>query len=285
MTAPQRLIEGEDEFERDLILSARGDRPGRRALDLMLVGLGVEASKLPAALASSTASVGASSKIGGIMLAKWLVTGVVIGFAAIGGVEAIGGALEHRSPHTAQAPKPSLGPAPSPASTSEGVSPLEPREDTPSMAPAASSAVVPDVRPRVATSSAAEVSTAPTPLASERSRSSGGSSKGPAFGSFAVEGAQVPQNSLAAEMRLVDAARRAVLSGDSRGALSTLGSYERAFPNGALAPEATVLKVRALLAVGDRAGAQALGQHVIDRAPRSEHADAVRTALGLPSNP
>jgi hypothetical protein len=86
-------------------------------------------------------------------------------------------------------------------------------------------------------------------------------------------------------MRLLDAARRALADHDPRGALSTLSSYERAFPNGALRPEASVLKVRALLAVGDRAGAAALAQRVIENAPRSEHAGAVRAALGLRSNP
>jgi hypothetical protein len=86
-------------------------------------------------------------------------------------------------------------------------------------------------------------------------------------------------------MRRLDAARSALASGEPRSALSAILSYERAFPNGALQPEATVLKVRALLAAGDRAGAEALGRRVIEHTPRSEHAGAVRAALGLRSNP
>jgi TolA-binding protein len=107
----------------------------------------------------------------------------------------------------------------------------------------------------------------------------------PAVGSFAPEVAQAPPTSLAEEMRLLDAARRVLASGDPQSALSTLVKYERAFPHGALRPEASVLKVRALLAAGDRAGAEALGQRIIEQAPRSEHADAVRAALGPRSNP
>ncbi|HEY3257130.1 MAG TPA: hypothetical protein VGJ91_24400 [Polyangiaceae bacterium] len=284
MTAPQRLIEGDDEFERELIRSAHGDRPSPRALDLMLLGLGVEASKLPSAVSSSTAGAGAGGKIGAAMLAKWLVTGLAIGLAAIGGAEAIHGALEHRGRQPGQTPKPLLGFAPSLAASSQRLSPLAPREGALSRAQTASSAVGPGARPRVAAGPVAERAGARTPLASEPS-SSAFSAKGPAFGSFALEDAQAPPSSLALEMRLLDAARRALLSGDPRSALSTLGSYERAFPNGALGPESSVLKVRALVAAGDRPSAQALGQRVIEGAPRSEHAVAVRAALGLPSNP
>jgi TolA-binding protein len=100
-----------------------------------------------------------------------------------------------------------------------------------------------------------------------------------------VETGQAQPATLAEEMRLLDGARHALASGDARSALSNLASYERSFPSGALRPEASVLKVRALLAAGDRTGAEALGQRVIERAPRSEHADAVRAALGIRANP
>jgi TolA-binding protein len=100
-----------------------------------------------------------------------------------------------------------------------------------------------------------------------------------------LEAAPVPPTSLAQEMRVLDAARRVLASGDPQSALATLVEYEREFPNGALRPEASVLKVRALLAAGDRAGAEALAQRIIERAPQSEHADAVRAALGARSNP
>ena len=83
----------------------------------------------------------------------------------------------------------------------------------------------------------------------------------------------------------LDAARRALASGAPQSALATLTTYERAFQNGVLRPEASVLKVRALLAAGDRAAAAALGQQVIEQAPNSEHAVAVRAVLGLRSNP
>ncbi len=286
MTAPRRLIEADDELERDLIRSAHADRPSHRALERMLLGLGVELSHLPSAMASPTPGVATSGKIAGTVLAKWLVTGVAIGVAAISGAQAVGRALEHEGARAVEAPKRAVAPStPSAGSASYRVSP-GPREGTPSMAQTSPSSP-PSARPRAAASPAPEAAGVPFPLAfapvaSEPSAVSPGLR---AVGSFALETAQAPPASLAAEMRVLDAARRVLASGDPRSALATLVKYEQAFPNGALRPEASVLKVRALLAAGDRAGAEALGQRIIEHAPRSEHADAVRAALGPRSNP
>jgi TolA-binding protein len=278
------LIEAADEFERDLIRSAHQDRPSQHALERMLLGLGVP--QLPAAISSAAPGAATSGKIAGTVLAKWLATGFAIGLAAIGGAEAVERALEQRGSHAAEASKSGVALSASAASASYRGS-SAPREGAISLAQTAPSAVVPSAPHRVALSpvqeaAGAAASRAPSPIASEASPSSVSL---PALGSFALEAAPVPPTSLAQEMRVLDAARRVLASGDPQSALATLIEYEREFPNGALRPEASVLKVRALLAAGDRAGAEALARRIIERAPQSEHADAVRAALGARSNP
>src|SRR5205814_812074 len=61
-----------------------------------------------------------------------------------------------------------------------------------------------------------------------------------------------PRPDVAREVSALDAARRALVAGDATEALRLLTSLERV-PRRALVPEATVLRVRALLARGDGA--------------------------------
>jgi len=286
VTAPQRLIEADDEFERDLIRSAHADRPSPHALECLLLGLGVELSKLPPAVASTAPSVASGGKLGGAVLAKWLTAGVGIGLAAMGGADAVTRLVEHRDPQI-ERPAAPIGLVPARAAVPPALAASSAPEDasaTPSVAP---SVVVPDVAAAVTTgSSSAAVQESPprATAVSEAERATNSFSAEPAARKAFALPAQPPAT-LAQEMQLLDEARRALAGGAARGALAALASYERAFPNGALQPEASVLQVRALLAAGDRAAALALGRRVIARAPLSEHAVAVRAALGLQSNP
>jgi TolA-binding protein len=275
MSAPRRLIEADDELERELIRSAHGDGPSDRALERMLLGLGVEVSKLPPTLASASPSAAASSKIPGALLAKWLAAGMAIGAVTSSGAQLIGGTVDPQVPSLARTSESSLGRAAPPAPSQ--LSP--PSQATPAPTLPAS-AVLPTTRPRPAPQLGL-----PAPAAAESSSSAETTAQQPALGSFALEPPPARPATLADEMRLLDAARRALADRDASTALSRLASYESAFPNGALQPEESVLKVRALLAAGNRAAAEALGKRVIERAPRSEHADAVRAVLGLATNP
>ena len=123
MTAPQRLIDADDEFDRELIRSAHDDRPSHRALERMLLGLGVELPKSSSAASSSAASTTTSGKMGAAVLAKWLVTGVSIGLATIGGAEVVGRALEHRDPGVADPRKVFVRPAPPLAASAQPANP------------------------------------------------------------------------------------------------------------------------------------------------------------------
>ena len=288
MTAPQRLIEADDEFERDLIRSAHHDRPNQRALERMLIGLGVEVSMLPSAIASPASGVAAGGKVGAAVLAKWLAAGVAIGLSAVGGAEVVGHALEPPAPRTAAARQTFIERPSSPKASAYRVVPAASGECADSTALASPSPSASAARARVNASPVLEAAGAPSVIASPSAsaRSSGAISLDlPALGSFALPGAQTSPPPLVEEMRLLDAARRALAGGQAGSALLSLKAYERTFPMGALRPEASVLTVRALLAAGDRKGAEEAGLLVIERAPQSEHAAAVRAALGLRSNP
>jgi TolA-binding protein len=282
------LVEADDPFERDLIRSAHADRPNERALDRMLLGLGVEFSKLPSAMASAAPAAAATGKIAGTVL-TWLATGVALGVAGIAGVQAVGHALDQQRPRAVESPVRALAPSPVGAPRSAPIASSAQRDDRGSIAQTASSALLPSAPPPLQARPVLDAPGATAPRASSPSpaeRNPDGASLAlPAVGAFTLEPARTSPAGLAEEMHLLDGARRALASGDPRGALATLNEYERAFPSGALRPEASVLEVRARLAVGDRAGAEALGQRVIERAPQSQHADAVRAELRARSNP
>jgi outer membrane protein assembly factor BamD (BamD/ComL family) len=88
---------------------------------------------------------------------------------------------------------------------------------------------------------------------------------------------------LAEEARSLESARRELAGGRAGAALATLDRYEREHAAGELRPEATALRVEALAASGDAAGARALGQAFLARHPAHPAAARVRRALG--SNP
>jgi hypothetical protein len=265
-----RLVHSADEFERDLIRAAQRDEPGSRALARTLASLGAGLSVAP--LAAAAAPNGAT-KLGALALGKWLVTGMAIGVVTMGGVRLSGigtqgagrsapqpesrGAAE-RAPHRSVRP-----------SSSSVTSPVE----VPPAGPP--SAAAPAVSVLVARRSAdAEVE-------GTEARPSGvpGVASGAAQRSFPLEAPSGRAATLDAETNLLDGARRALANGNANAALGLLADYDRAFPAGALRPEASVVRVRALLAAGDRAGAEALGRRIIAAAPKSEHADAIRKWL------
>ncbi|HKO51372.1 MAG TPA: hypothetical protein VJV79_26870 [Polyangiaceae bacterium] len=80
---------------------------------------------------------------------------------------------------------------------------------------------------------------------------------------------------VAREVVLLDAARAALLQGDARRALETLAGLDR-LPARALLPEATVLRVRALLALNDLKTARKVAAQFVATAPGSPQAPVLR---------
>jgi TolA-binding protein len=86
---------------------------------------------------------------------------------------------------------------------------------------------------------------------------------------------------LAAEVAAIDLAARAVAERDPARGLVALDAYEKAFPGGVLRPEATVLRVQALVQQGDRPRAVAIARVFLAQHPHSPHADRLRSLVGV----
>jgi hypothetical protein len=79
-------------------------------------------------------------------------------------------------------------------------------------------------------------------------------------------------DALAAQLKALELAHRALAAHDPRSALALLDRYRAQFPGGSLSSEATVLRVQALLESGDRARAQALVDAYVSAHPDSPYA-------------
>jgi len=266
MNEPRRWREeGADDFERDLILSARRDQPGPNAFRRTLAALGVGVSLPLGAVGVAQGAILAPAKIGGVVLTKWLATGALVGVVTAGGARVAEHALAPKVPtvtttaavarHGAASTRSALEGAPTEANAPP-VSP-EPAEPPPPV----------DAKP------GAEAT--PTPLATAVAKRSDSAPPSRAFEPLAPP----DQAALKREVAAVDAARAALRSGDARGALGLLALYDKGFPGGVLSPEVSVLRVRALLAVGERARAEEIARRVIDADPAGPHADVVRSLL------
>jgi hypothetical protein len=245
MNDPRRLSEvGADDFECDLIHSARRDAPRPAAFRRTLAAIGVGVSLPLGVVTVAEGAVVVPAKLGAIALTKWLATGVALGVATAGGAKLTERAFEPARPAlVAAAPKARAArPVPVPAVTAASRAAAPVVEEPPSTPPA------------VATVAAAATDVALPPAAA-------------------------PSASLPEEVRSVDAARQALAQGDARGALSLIRRYEARFGSGALLPEARVLEVKALVALGERERALAAATRIIDADPRSPHAEAVRALV------
>jgi hypothetical protein len=85
----------------------------------------------------------------------------------------------------------------------------------------------------------------------------------------------VPSSSLSRELQVLKQAHEALARGNPNGALAALDDYHARFPQGALGAEETVIRVRALLARGDRARATAVAHQFSAAHPDSLYARRV----------
>ena len=79
------------------------------------------------------------------------------------------------------------------------------------------------------------------------------------------------------ELALLDRARAEIAAGDAARALRDLDEHDRAFPSGALAPEAAVLRIEALAAAGDDRAALAAADRFLAAQPNSAQSRRVRS--------
>lgn len=82
-----------------------------------------------------------------------------------------------------------------------------------------------------------------------------------------------------AEIAAMDRARQYLQRANASAALTELDDYRARWPHGVFALEAVVLRVQALLARGDRAGAERAARPVLTAQPQSRHAARLRALL------
>src|SRR5262249_12805560 len=91
--------------------------------------------------------------------------------------------------------------------------------------------------------------------------------------------AQAQSPKLSDEVAALQVARTALAAHDARGALAAIDRYKSRYPQGRLAPEATVLRIEALLENGDRAQASALAERFESSNPKSPYTERIRSIL------
>lgn len=90
------------------------------------------------------------------------------------------------------------------------------------------------------------------------------------------------RDSLSAELAALDRARSALSSRDTQLTLRLLDEYAQRFPKRRLNTEAAVLRIEALAARGDRAGAARLGKEFLARQPNGPYARRVSSLIAEP---
>lgn len=246
MSEPRRLsLETDDETERMLLRAGRPRAP-RGARERAWVAAS-------GALASSGLAAGsAAAKAGAVVGVKLIAVMGITGLAAVGGAIA----LQQRHETSVAARAPESAPAVvRRAPTVVAKPPLVPPAVTP--APVASVDVEPPPVASVVVVAPSRKAAPPAPAPSESVASS------------------VPT-----ELAALQQARAALASGDAPQALELLDAYGARFPHGAMAQEATVVRIEALVRAGDRDAAHRAADAFLGAYPQSPYADRIRTLLG-----
>jgi len=92
----------------------------------------------------------------------------------------------------------------------------------------------------------------------------------------------VAASELRGEIELVDSARAAVAQNAGSRALEVLGRYQARYPRGSFVPEATAVKVEALMQLGRTQEARALAARFVAAHPGTLLADRVAAVAGVP---
>jgi TolA-binding protein len=281
----KRLLDGPgNDYARAALRSARRDAPSKRAMERTAIALGVAtgagltartagAAKVGAGVATSTspttaamagaagaasgASIPGLAGFAGATLVKALALTLAAGALVTGAIVFTPGKSQ---------------PVTRPAAAS---SPVEERHAT--TAPGAAPPIARRLPPAPTASPApANEIVAPLPTPARAARVTGALPRqvAPEEPSPA---ASAPDLTLA--MSYLEAARAALAAGDPVTALAHVSDYERRFPSGALSPEASVLRIDALVAMGARTDALTAADRFLADMPDSPHARHVRAIV------
>jgi hypothetical protein len=258
MTDTRKLLDDSpDELTQRLLRSALDDQPSSRAFSRTAVALGVSsvvpmattgAAAAGSASATGTAVTGAATtsvKLFGLAGFKWLGLGAIAGLIVAGAASSV------------------IGDKPEPTVTVTPVVTATTGRDSTSLE-APTPLAIPAPQPSAAASSALKKA-----------------SQGEVPGSPNAESERRPSAktpTIAREIAALDGARAALERNDPTAALAAVDSHER---EGAVAlgPEATVIRVEALLARGETSKAKALARRFLVENPSTPHATRMREVI------
>jgi hypothetical protein len=293
------------DVERWLLDSAAEDAPGPGAREAALVAIaaGVVATSSAAAAApvASGATLGAAGATSGakatgslltVAALKWLGVGAIAG-TVVASVASVASVATHPVAHTttsvaaspakiiapppANAPQPAV-PAvtPPPEASAEAVAP-PPEASVEAVAPP------PEASAEARAPSPSSVELHPAPDVPSNAAPARQSSRAQATNTAPSVGAlptAAAGNSVVDEVASLDRARVALARHDAAKALELLSAHRARFGGGALEPEAVVLRVRALLDVGQRDRATSVAEAFLRAHPGTPQAARLRTLVG-----
>lgn len=267
------LEEGADPFEQSLLASAKRDRMSPEAAQTLAAAFGVTAAGGTAAglggsvVATSSVAPKALASVPAAKIAAIFGWKTVL-FAVGGAGLLLGGAVvafaTFPSPH---------GGVGAPRSTEVAVASMVPTA-IPGQSHAHDAAEAHPVEAEALPAIPATIPSAPAPTKR--------SARAPRSVRERPSPAETATNDVAAEVRLVERARRALASGDLTEANAILDDYERSFPHGSLAQEAAILRIDALARSGDRVATERAVAAYLAAHPRSPHAARLRAMIGAP---
>ncbi len=247
MNEPARLLDaGATDLERQLLVAATAEPPSMAAAARTAAALGVQPLLAPQlAVAPTVAQVphAAGRGVSWLKIAGWSLAGLVV-------AGAVATAVAPRAPSAQWHAKAPVAPVGAPASPQVEAVATRPRS----------------VAPPVGVPPAPEESGVST--AGHAAKSSSGTNTGAAKGGIREE------------IALLDQARSALAGGDGKGALRHLATYSQRFPRGELSAEATLLRIEALAATGQRQAAESLARRYLATHPNSPHAKRLESLLG-----
>jgi hypothetical protein len=259
-----RLLDSPDSRVRDALLPALSDDPPPARVRRAALALGLP---ITAATLSTTTTAAGAIALG--VFGKWTAIAVALGLlggAAVVTQTARKPAASHNPAAASVAPT-SAAPAPEPVTTAARA--LPPPKLHQSAEPSPSSPAVPSRTPSAR-------ARAPWPSASTSASPS-------ASISASASTSASPSASLDLEVTLLGAARRELAAGNAGEALRALDAYEKAATRHALAAEATLLRVRALVASGRRAEASAFVVRYTRDRPNDAYAKKLKELVGGPT--
>ncbi|MBX3202221.1 MAG: hypothetical protein KF894_29090 [Labilithrix sp.] len=246
MSDPERLFDHGSPFERALLRSSESEEPASRLEEKVLASL----AAAPAASEEPGGGSAGAAQDGVRLLRPMVLATLAVGLLVGGGI-ALGPSLTGPSVEaneSAAAPAPETPAPEAPAAPSAGDVPTVSLDSLPSAPP-------PQAAPHAPSRATATTTTTTTTLTPD------------------------DVSSLEREIALLDAVKAKLGAGAAEGAARALDGYDAEFPQGTLRPEAVVLRIRTLLALGKRAEAERLAGDFLTRHPGSVHANRIRALL------